>query len=508
MDYISQIRQLFHCNLVDIEERMKLVTVQFSVCSCELPLYDELLSLIQAFPQRDKVKFFLKDDSYSSFTITSTNSQSKDEYENFTSSIFEQDTVHITVEIDKQIVDNQFSVYTFSHFCDDLLSLAMTDVMTAFAELYSEADHLFFKVYDENVFCKTGTMAFSSADHTITWGLSNRKDRLEKCREASCFYNQSIYPLLPDDFAFEISFTGNPLEELFEKINTALSLTYLSTNSSIIGSKLRIQITGQRNLDYSVQLTDIKPNKELHKIYHWIFTDGNVVDKALLARNSISFHCRLTGIDNLDEGTFSSIKSNYNLYLRENVAKYIELTNAMASFIQESTNNVSDCITQLLVNLKSNIIAVMSFVFTAVLANIVSGQSLENIFTHDIKIILYIVFAGSVVYYLISVAEVHSKKEKMIKQYNDLTALYKNVLSEGEIAQITNGDKALSSAQTSLKRGVIIWSVIWLGIILLAFIIIDCIGESPHGIKEIITWITFQFSRLISFLKNCISNMG
>lgn len=82
---------------------------------------------------------------------------------------------------------------------------------------------------------------------------------------------------------------------------------------------------------------------------------------------------------------------------KDNVSKYIELTNAMAGFIQESTNNVSDCISELLGHLKSNLIAVVSFIFTATLANIVSDQPLDNIFTYDITIIMYLVFVGSFV---------------------------------------------------------------------------------------------------------------
>lgn len=296
---------------------------------------------------------------------------------------------------------------------------------------------------------------------------------------------------MPEDFYAEVDFNGNPLSRLFKQISSALSLAYLSTNSSILCEELRIQITGQRNMDYSVQLSDITPNDELYRIYHWIFTDGNVVDKALLARNSISSHCKLTGISNLDGRTFASIQANYNLYLKDNVAKYIELTNAMAGFIQESTNNVSECISQLLGNLKSNILAVMSFVFTVVLANIVSGQPIENIFTFQIKIIMYIVFIGSLVYYFISVAEVIYKKRKMVKQYDDLIAHYEKVLPNEEIEQITGGGRARLDAESSLNHGMIVWSAIWIAMILATFIIVDYIGDTPHLVADFFGGLVF-----------------
>lgn len=167
-------------------------------------------------------------------------------------------------------------------------------------------------------------MAFSSASHGIIWGLPDRKIMLDKCRTASNFYRQTIYPLLPEDFNIEVDYAGNPLTQLFSQLSTALTLAYLATTSSIVNNELRIQITGQRSIDFLILLEKVQPNAELYKIYHWIFTDGNAVDKALLARNSISAHCKFTEISNLDGKTFASIQANYNLHLKDNVSKYIE----------------------------------------------------------------------------------------------------------------------------------------------------------------------------------------
>ena len=47
-------------------------------------------------------------------------------------------------------------------------------------------------------------MVFDSGTHSIKWTVLDRKNRLDKCREISCFYNQSQYPLLPDDFAVDV----------------------------------------------------------------------------------------------------------------------------------------------------------------------------------------------------------------------------------------------------------------------------------------------------------------
>lgn len=489
MNYLSRIQQVFHCSSMNIDERMKCVNISFSVYPSDLPSYEELHVLISSFPSRDTLTFSMGDDAGSTLRITSNAAYTQNCYTDFRSGLYKNDPVYVTIEINKQVNQNQMSIYCYQKFCDDLLGLSLSEVLLAFTGLYSEATHLYFEVFDEDIFFRTGTMAFSSANHRISWEVSDRKSMLDKCRDASSFYHQATYPLLPEDFNIEVNFTGNLLEPLFSQMCTALSLAYLSTTSSIINDELRIQITGQRSIDFATPLTKLRPNTELYKIYHWIFTDGNTVDKALLARNSISAHCKFTEISNLDGKTFASIQANYSLYLKNNVSKYIELTNAMAGFIQESTNNVSDCISQLLNQLKSNMFAVLSFIFTAILANIVSEQTLDNIFTYDITIIMYFVFTGSLVYYVISISEVQVKKKNMCKQYNDIIAHYKNVLPDEEIRQITDNGQPLAKAQKALKHGMIGWSIIWVLFILIAFIVIDLIGDGPHIIDNILSMI-------------------
>lgn len=501
MNYLTCIQQTFHCSSMNIDERMKHVNIGLSVYPSDLPSYEDLCALISSFPSRDVLTFSMNDDAGSSIRITSNTGCTQDCYSGFQSGLYKDDPVHVSVEINKQVTQNRMSIYCYQKFCADLLSLSPSEVLLAFTGLYSEATNLYFEVFDEDFFFKTGTMVFSSANHSISWELSDRKSMLDDCRNVSCFYHQTIYPLLPEDFNIEVDFAGNPLSHLFSQMRTALSLAYLATTSSIVNDELRIQITGQRSIDYSTPLTKIKPNTELYKIYHWIFTDGNAVDKALLARNSISAHCKFTEISNLDGKTFASIQANYNLYLKDNVSKYIELTNAMAGFIQESTDNVSNCISELLGHLKSNLIAVVSFIFTATLANIVSDQPLDNIFTYDITIIMYLVFAGSLVYYVISILEVQYKKKRMCKQYDDIVAHYEKVLSKEEILQITDSGQPLIKAQDDLKRGMIRWSITWVLLILAAFTIIDFVGDGPHIIENAISILGKLLSRIVNSLQ-------
>ena len=493
MDYIAQLKEAFSVSSVTIDERIKQVAIKFNIQPSQMPAYSKLCELIASFPKRDTIKFFFTDDS-TSLSIGSSNLRSIEAYTSYVSGLFKNDSIRVTITIDKKIKDEKLSIYCYQRFASDLLELTISEILDAFSDLYTGINHLYFEIFDSEIFFRTGTMVFSSAEHTIDWTLSDRQAKLDICQTASSFYHQATRPLLPEDFKIEVDFENNPLTVVFSKICTILSLAYLSTTSSIQNNQLYIQITGQRNLDYIFDLSSINPNPELYNIYYWIFTDGNAVDKALLARNSISAHCKFTDISNLDGKTFSSIQANYNLYLKNNVAQYIDLTNAMAGFICESVNNISDCLSQLFGHFKTNLLAVLSFIFTVFLANIVSDQPLENIFTYDIVMILFAVLGGSLCYYFISLSEVIIKRKRITKQYNILIEHYKKTLSEDDITIITNNDQTLRDAQTSLKSGIILWSIVWILFIVGSFVFIDYIGDGPHIIGNVISWIKHLFA--------------
>ena len=88
-----------------------------------------------------------------------------------------------------------------------------------------------------------------------------REKRIATCKETSYFYNLDVYELLPDDFKIEVSYEGNPLSELFQKITSLLSLCFIATTAAFNGSEIKGIIHGQRIAEYSCLIDDLKNNK-------------------------------------------------------------------------------------------------------------------------------------------------------------------------------------------------------------------------------------------------------
>lgn len=486
MDYISEIRKLFPSASFKVEERMKVVEIKSNCTASCLPNYENIVGFIGSLPGRDSISISIQSEGELIFILSTSDVKNLAQYDYFREELYPEDNVSVILSINKDVAEETFSIYSFDSFCSDLQSLSISKFLSAFTYLLSGHNHLYFDVFDkQNVFFKTGTMLFSSTKAQVEWGIENRLSRLSRCRESSCFYNQAMFPLIPEDFFCEADSSCTELKDLFLKIATIFSYVYISSNSSIEDEMLHLQITGHRSVEYSCKLSDISTNRTIVNLYKWIYTDGNSTDKALLARNSISLQCRYITVAQIDERLLSSIQANYDVYLRDNVEKYIGLTNSMAEYIERLYLKTNECLSDLFGQFKANLFAGISFIFTVVLANIVGGQPLDNIFTNDVTVICYLFLLGSLFFLAVSVFEIIGKRKRLEDQFNELVKHYDKVLSREEIDYLTENGKTLLEVKRSLIHKTVAWSVIWGCLIIAFFIVVDVTGDGPHLLNQL-----------------------
>lgn len=486
MNILSEIKNVFKIDNIDVSERASILELSFNLTSDIIPNEDTFNFLFSLIPERDVIEITLDFDSGDNLRILRRAPFPNQEYNELVSDIDDEFTIVAQIEIKKMIENDTFSIYSFKSFSSDLLSLGTQGIMSSFARLLKGRNHLIFEIFEGNYFFTTETMMFVSEHSSIFSDKFARLYRLESCNDASNFFNKSTYDLLPDDFLIKIDFENNPLSKVFEQISSILSLAYISTSAALEDGALSVQIVGQRNVEYKYQFSSTDINKEFYKIYNWIYTDGSPVDKSLIARNIISLHCRYSALSEIDEKTFSSIQSNYKIYLKTNVSQYIELKNKLAEFICDVVSKTGDYATLLLSNLKTNLFAIFGFLFTVMLANIVSDQPLENIFTKDITVILEVVLVGSFVYLIICNTEARYKLKKAEDSYKYLKNNYVSVLSELDLQEIFDNDKILNKTVQSVKRGIWIYTIIWIIFLLIALVVLENVSSAP----VIISWLS------------------
>ena len=342
MNYIAAIMSLFQSSAHRLSERSKILDIEFDYSVESFPQYLQLVDLIQSFPQRDNVVISLTNENDDLFYLSSQDFSSQQEYDSFRRDCEYSEQISAKISINKNVKNGVISIYDFSSFAEELSELSLDGLLSSFSALLSESNQLIFEVFDKEVLFKTKTMMFSSASQEVVLDPFDRDHRMNMCSETTHFFEQAIYQVLPDDFHIEINFEGNPLSEIFDKITHILSLIYLSSSASLNHETLELQVTGQRTLEFQCQCATATPNPELYKIYNWIYTGGNPTDKALIARNILCLHCRFSDIQKIDGKTFASIQSNYNLYLKDSVSEYIQLTNKLAEFISEEVAKTGD----------------------------------------------------------------------------------------------------------------------------------------------------------------------
>lgn len=288
-----------------VSERMKVYEASFNFAIENAPTYGYFLNLMQYISQRDRIKITLQDENERVYDFLTAN---EDSYKEFVADTLADEIIDVRIRIDKEVVENHFSIYSFDEFVNDILSLSIEEVMMSFSSLLKlSSDYLVFDVYSPITMFATKTMFFVPCGNGMINTDFSRIRRIQDCKEVSYFYNFDTYEILPDDFKITIDYANNPLTELFQRIMVLLSISFIATSSSITGSQLKGVINGQRTAEYCCEINQLQNNNILYSIYNWIYTDGSPIDKAIIARNVISLHCRYVSIIEIDEKVMASI---------------------------------------------------------------------------------------------------------------------------------------------------------------------------------------------------------
>mgnify|MGYP001860884271 FL=1 len=188
-----------------------------------------------------------------------------------------------------------------------------------------------------------------------------------------------------------------------------------------------------------------------------------------------------------------AIQSNYNLYLKENVTQYLELKNKVAEFITGIVSKTGEYATELLDKFKTNLIAIFGFLFTVIIANIVSDQPLDNIFTRDVTVILEFVLVGSFVYLFISYKQSKYQMKKVYDSYDELKKSYNQILTDDDIKECFKNDLIITEMKKTVKRSQMIYLIIWSCFLIILLIALELLTDN---------------SIIISFLKGIAANIN
>lgn len=161
----------------------------------------------------------------------------------------------------------------------------------------------------------------------------------------------------------------------------------------------------------------------------------------------------------------------------------------IANFIQDVVSRIGDYAVVILDKFKANLLAIFAFLFTVVLTQIGSAQEWEEIFTQHTIYLIEIFVVGSLIYLIICFFETKYKLNKTKKGYFAIKENYKDLLSSAELSEAFQDDKYFKYTEKVTNRGIIIWSIIWGFLLILAIIIIECLTNC----RGLIVWLYSKF---------------
>lgn len=412
MKFFSIVKEVFHQDNIIITERLDTVEASLTVPFSNFPDFSIFRSLCELIPDRDILTITLSNESENIIRVSNRLNTLPD-FSQITSGCEYDDCIYINFQIDKNVSENSFSIYDFSSFSKDLLQRSDIEILSWFSKKLRDLEKLKFYIFDNDVSFSTRTLIFESNEEFTFVNKIDRSQRIMSCKDVSNFYNMDRIEVIPDDFIIEgIIRSGNNIKELFDRLSTILSLVYVATSASLSKEMLHVQISGYRLISFDLVLDEIQADEKWKTIYSWVYTDGNVVDKALIARNVISLHCKFTPLLHLDNTVYEAIRTNYNLYLKENIKHYLDLKRDISKFVQDIVTQINDYELSILGHFKANLIAIFGFLFTVVLTKIGETQSWSEIFTLHTLYLIEIFVIGSVAYLMICIAEICHKLKK------------------------------------------------------------------------------------------------
>lgn len=478
MYILNEIKKLFGLDTVQIFENFYGLNLQSPIH--KFPTYVQMVNILNEFYSRDDVELqliFSEDD----IIKVCNNEDDKIKYNQLIEIYELDDEIECKLVIKKNVDKNKLSVYNFQAFEKEFLKSSMLDILESLNIFMKDREYLIFELDDSSQMFTTTNLFFIGKNDLRGISESNRLERKCKIEELSSFYNIENYGMIPEDFYCKINL-DNPFFDIFEHLKTILSIIYISDNAVIDKKEhiLYVKIMGQKQLEYQINIEDYQfSNHILYKIYDWIYTEGNCIDKIGIAKNIISLHGKGVDINEIDEKTYASIQSNYNLYQKKNVVQYIELKNKLGEFILEITSSISDLLFEMLGKIKSNFIAVFSFLFSVILANIVSDSPLDNIFTRDIVFLLDITLIGSIIFAQIVYGEIVYKIGEIEKGYDALKNNYEDILDTHDIQEIFQNDEYIQKTIIHIKKQIKKCRLYWIIVIIILVFSLEFIGEEP-----------------------------
>lgn len=464
-DLISEASSLFS-EMTSFYEVAAEANAQFSCAVSHLPRITTLEKFLNSFRKCDTVELSIK--SYIDFMYCSKNLQTwKSDYCRFIESSEPDDSVAINLHINKSFDDRgSLSVYSFTYFVEYYASRPFYELLHELSAALKKHTHLVFHVIDKEVNLSTNSLCFYNNISMLTSSTKNREEYFEYLRNASLFLNQNDLSLTPNDFRIlhNISTDTSQLAGLLKKLETIFSYIYLAHSAHIVNDHVVLQLSPTA-ANIALTYTETVPCQQICDLFQWTFDGNHTIDRVGIVRNLLELNCK--NVDELilkDDALLLSAKSNYILFQKKTIDKYIELKNSISTTIVEATNNIQGILQTLVDAVRNNFVAVIMFLITVVITDSINWSDLtsRSILNSDLLFVIKVFCVSSFMYLLVTLVGISLKWFFFSHGYKELKNNYKDLLDADDLKRAFDNDKAIKHTRNTIIIASSITSVIWI----------------------------------------------
>lgn len=464
-DLISDALSLFS-EMTSFYEVAAEANAQFLCAVSQLPSIPALEKFLNSFCKCDVVELSIK--SYIGFAYCSKNLQTwKFEYNRFIEASEPDDNVTITLHINKSFdTYGSLSVYSFTHFVEYYVSLPFYTLLHELSTALKKYTHLVFHIIDKEVNLSTDSLCFYSNISMLTSSAENREEYFERLHNASLFLNQNDLSLMPNDFRVlqDTTTDASQLSNLLKKLETIFSYVYLAYSAHIVHDRVILQLSPTA-ANISLTYAEVVPCQQICDLFQWTFDETHTIERAGIVRNLLELNCRK--VDDLilkDDTLLFSAKSNYILFQKGTVDKYIELKNSISNTIVEATNNIQGILQTLVDAVRNNFVAVIMFLITVIITDSINWNDLTTgtIMNSDLLFVIKVFCISSFMYLLITLVGISLKWFFFFHGYKELKCNYADLLDADDLKRAFNNDKAIKHTRNTIIIASSITSVIWI----------------------------------------------
>lgn len=452
-------------NILEYKETFESVTLNLK---CTLLIVPDLQKILRLVSHRDRIRFKIIEEGY---LIASYSSG--DSIDDFVKQI-NPNEYRVELTIVKNIENNELSIYDFDKFSEFLELLSLKNILTKFNYILSN-DYIIFRTKNDNYTCESKSIFVLPEGKKFNSKVEDRNNVLKKRTMICNFLNAAECKLIASDFRFNRNI-NNKFNKIMHKLSEIISIISVSDISIIKNeNEVSLTINGYRRVD-SIIKYDINID-EYENVYYdvqeWLYSDGNLNDKIGIIRNLISINIEKNNIFSCNGSLFSSIKSAHEIYLKQNIEKYLDVKEKVTEFLiqlNEETSKIANTLgDMLLYNAKVGI----TFYGTVVIMNILSDKRLDNIFTDDIIYISFIMIILSFIFMMFSRYQIKKDIERYNNQYFRVKHSYDEILDGEDIEEIFKHDLYLKEDLEYINKKVNVATKCWIIILLLLLLLLS-----------------------------------